>query len=123
MIEVRFRDAAPGLLLGHRCSLHPGPPGGHAVAHRILPDGDDSMDWCPRPESNRHDPGSRDFRTTSTFAAILPIAGCSWSAARLHRSLAALGARRLLSTPSRRCMSGLARRWLGYDRIQGFRRI
>lgn len=34
---------------------------------------------------------------------------CSWSGARLHHSLAAVGARRLLSTPSRPC----GRAWLG----------
>jgi len=32
---------------------------------------------------------------------------CSWSGARLHHSLAALGARRLLSTPSRFFQTGL----------------
>jgi len=36
-------------------------------------------------------------------------AGCSWSGARLHHSLAAVGARRLLSTPSR----AAAWAWLG----------
>ncbi len=41
---------------------------------------------------------ARDFLTTSAFAAS---ARCWWSGARLHLSLAALGARRLLSTPSR----------------------
>lgn len=45
-----------------------------------------------------------DFLPTSAFAAVLPRAGRSWSGARLHRSAAinrfAVGARRLLSTPS-----------------------
>ncbi|MNV17684.1 hypothetical protein D3C71_1084800 [compost metagenome] len=40
----------------------------------------------------------RDFLTTSAFAASAERR--SWSGARLHHSLAALGARRLLSTPS-----------------------
>ncbi len=48
---------------------------------------------------------------------------CSWSGARLHHSPAAVGARRLLSTPSQPYRPGLARRWLGYKSIQGFRRI
>ena len=34
-------------------------------------------------------------------------AASSWSGARLHRSLSALGARRLLSTPSLRSAAGL----------------
>jgi|GEM_PF-2936312 len=52
---------------------------------------------------------ARDFLATSAFAATLRNAGCSWSGARLHHSLAAVGARRLLSTPSR----ALAWAWLG----------
>ena len=52
---------------------------------------------------------SRDFLTTSTFAAALLNAGRSWSGARLHHSLAAVGARRLLSTPSQ----AAAWAWLG----------
>lgn len=52
---------------------------------------------------------ARDFLTTSTFAATLLTAGCSWSGARLHHSLAAVGARRLLSTPSQT----FAWAWLG----------
>src|SRR6478609_11905484 len=36
-----------------------------------------------------------------------PAQGCSWSGARLHHSLAAVGARRLLSTPSPIFQSGL----------------
>jgi len=56
-------------------------------------------DWCPRPESNRH-----ALRRGIFFPLRLsPPARwrCSWSGARLHHSLAAVGARRLLSTPSR----------------------
>ena len=52
---------------------------------------------------------ARDFLTTSTFAAALLNAGRSWSGARLHHSLAAVGARRLLSTPSQ----AVAWAWLG----------
>lgn len=48
---------------------------------------------------------------------------CSWSGARLHHSLAAVGARRLLSTPSR----AWAWAWLGVGSdalgIQGVRRL
>src|SRR3546814_5137287 len=32
---------------------------------------------------------------------------CSWSGARLHHSLTTVGARRLLSTPSQSCKTGL----------------
>ena len=56
------------------------------------------MYWCPRPESNRH-----AFRRGIFFPLRLsPPARmrCSWAGARLHHRLAALGARRLLSTPS-----------------------
>ena len=63
--------------------------------------------WCPRPESNRH-----AFRR----GIFLPLrlsppahTRCSWSGARLHHSLAAVGARRLLSTPSQT----VAWAWLG----------
>ncbi|KAG0892122.1 hypothetical protein G6F32_017463 [Rhizopus arrhizus] len=46
---------------------------------------------------------------------------CSWSGARLHHRLAALGARRLLSTPSPVTTGA----WLGVGsaRVQGVRRI
>ena len=54
---------------------------------------------------------ARDFLTTSTFAAALLNAGRSWSGARLHHSLAAVGARRLLSTPSEEPFG--SRAWLG----------
>ena len=43
---------------------------------------------------------SRDFPAASAFAAGAGLARRSWSGARLHPSLAAVGARRLLSTPS-----------------------
>lgn len=66
---------------------------------------------------------ARDFLTTSTFAAALCNAGRSWSGARLHPSLAAVGARRLLSTHFPCCRLGLARRWLGCRNIQGVRRL
>ena len=63
----------------------------------------------------------RDFHAASAFAAGAGrlVAGQrrSWSGARLHHRLAALGARRLLSTPSPLSRSsrarGLARRQLG----------
>jgi len=51
-----------------------------------------------------------DFLTTSAFAATVSTQ-CSWSGARLHHSLAALGARRLLSTPSEALYG--AKAWLG----------
>ena len=63
---------------------------------------------------------ARDFLTTSTFAAALLNAGRSWSGARLHHSLAAVGARRLLSTPSQSWNLGLARRWLGCEASRAF---
>ncbi len=56
---------------------------------------------------------ARDFLPTSTFAAALLNAGRSWSGARLHHSLAAVGARRLLSTPSQ----AIARAWLGVGSV------
>jgi len=43
----------------------------------------------------------------------------SWSGARLHPGLAAVGARRLLSTPSRP-EAGLARRWRGLVQPRAF---
>ena len=52
---------------------------------------------------------ARDFLATSTFAAALLDAGRSWPGARLHHSHAAVGARRLLSTPSQTA----AWAWLG----------
>ena len=63
---------------------------------------------------------SRDFRTTSAFAASLPRAEyCSWSGARLHPShvAVAVGARRLLSTPS----PADAGAWLGVGSDAGSR--
>lgn len=58
-------------------------------------------------------PFGEDFLPTSTFAAALLNAGRSWSGARLHHSLAAVGARRLLSTPSQ----AIARAWLGVGSV------
>lgn len=77
--------------------------------------------WCPRPESNRHDREVEGF--SYHFGFCRQRMRCSWSGARLHHSLAALGARRLLSTPSQALDLGLARRWLGCWNIQGFRRL
>ena len=54
--------------------------------------------WCPRPESNRHDREVEGFSYHFDFRR--QRRRCSWSGARLHHSLAAVGARRLLSTPS-----------------------
>ena len=54
--------------------------------------------WCPRPESNRHDREVEGFSYHFDFRRQRKR--CSWSGARLHHSLAAVGARRLLSTPS-----------------------
>ena len=55
---------------------------------------------------NRHRPcGPTDFRTPSAFAAAQEER--SWSGLSLHRGVAALGAARLVSTPSR------YRAWLG----------
>src|SRR5690606_8778658 len=55
--------------------------------------------WCPRPGSNRHDREVEGF--SYHFGFRRQRNRCSWSGARLHHSLAAVGARRLLSTPSR----------------------
>ena len=65
------------------------------------------VDWCPRPESNRHDREVEGF--SYHFGFRRQRMRCSWSGARLHHSLAAVGARRLLSTPSQ----ALAWAWLG----------
>jgi len=59
---------------------------------------DGSPNWCPRPESNRHDREVEGF--SYHFGFRRQRERCSWSGARLHHSLAAVGARRLLSTPS-----------------------
>ena len=54
--------------------------------------------WCGRGDLNSHGPfGPTDFLTTSTFVAAL---GRSWSGLSLHRCVTALGATRLVSTPS-----------------------
>jgi hypothetical protein len=60
------------------------------------------LGWCPRSESNRHAFKGGGF--SSRFGFRRPDRqhrSGSWSGARLHHGLAALGARRLLSTPSR----------------------
>jgi hypothetical protein len=58
-----------------------------------------SVQWCGRPDLNRHEPlGPTDFRTTSAFAAVQE--GRLWSGLSLHRGVSALGAARLVSTPS-----------------------
>ena len=65
-----------------------------------------SINWCGRSDLNRHRPcGPTDFLTPSAFAAAQH--GRSWSGLSLHRGVAALGAARLVSTPSR------LRAWLG----------
>ena len=62
--------------------------------------------WCGRPDLNRHRPcGPTDFRTPSAFAAAQD--GRSWSGLSLHPGVVALGAARLVSTPS------LYGAWLG----------
>src|SRR5271169_1728856 len=54
--------------------------------------------WYGRPDLNRHRPcGPTDFHTTSAFAAANRR---SWSGLSLHHGVAALGAARLVSTPS-----------------------
>ena len=56
-------------------------------------------EWCGRTDLNRHRPcGPTDFRTTSAFAAARLAR--SWSGLSLHHCVAALGAARLVSTPS-----------------------
>lgn len=62
--------------------------------------------WCPRPESNRYGLAAEGFSYHFDFRRRR-VKRRSWSGARLHHSLAALGARRLLSTPSRFFRSGL----------------
>ena len=61
--------------------------------------------WCPRPESNRYGREAEGF--SYHFGFRRQRGRCSWSGARLHLSLAALGARRLLSTPSPAIRPGL----------------
>ena len=60
---------------------------------------DGSSNWCPRPESNRHDLLKVEGFSYH-FGFRRQRERCSWSGARLHHSLSTLGARRLLSTPS-----------------------
>lgn len=69
---------------------------------------------------------AEDFLPTSAFAAVLHRAGRSWSGARLHHSAAcyrfAVGARRLLSTPSLIFRPGLGSA-LARTRVQGLHRV
>ena len=67
--------------------------------------------WCPRPESNRHALRRGIFFPLRLSPPPLPKKRRSWAGARLHHSLSALGARRLLSTPSEEPFG--SRAWLG----------
>ena len=68
------------------------------------------ISWCPRSESNRHAFKGGGFSCHFGFRRpARQVESGSWSGARLHRSLATLGARRLLSTPS----PVATRAWLG----------
>lgn len=66
--------------------------------------------WYPRPESNRQALRRGIFFPLRLSPPPSPKKRRSWAGARLHRSLSALGARRLLSTPSQAI---LPRAWLG----------
>ena len=67
--------------------------------------------WCPRPESNRHALRRGIFFPLRLSPPPSPKKQRSWAGARLHHSLSALGARRLLSTPSEEPFG--SRAWLG----------
>ena len=67
--------------------------------------------WCPGPESNRHALRRGIFFPLRLSPPSPPKRRRSWAGARLHHSLSALGARRLLSTPSEKPFS--FRAWLG----------
>ena len=67
--------------------------------------------WCPRPESNRHALRRGIFFPLRLSPPPSPKKRRSWAGARLHHSLSALGARRLLSTPSEEPFG--SRAWLG----------
>lgn len=58
------------------------------------------MNWCPRSDSNRQALRRRIFFPLRLSPPSCARAGRLWSGARLHPSLSAVGARRLLSTPS-----------------------
>ena len=67
--------------------------------------------WCPGPESNRHALRRGIFFPLRLSPPPSPKKRRSWAGARLHHSLSALGARRLLSTPSKEPFG--SRAWLG----------
>jgi len=69
------------------------------------------LGWCPRPESNRHALRRGIFFPLRLSPPPSPKKRRSWAGARLHHSLSALGARRLLSTPSEEPFG--SRAWLG----------
>ena len=69
------------------------------------------MNWCPRPESNRHALRRGIFFPLRLSPPPSPKKRRSWAGARLHHSLSAVGARRLLSTPSEEPFG--SRAWLG----------
>jgi len=67
--------------------------------------------WCPGPESNRHALRRGIFFPLRLSPPPPRKRRRSWAGARLHHSLSALGARRLLSTPSEKPFG--FRAWLG----------
>src|ERR1700730_16866158 len=76
--------------------------------------------WCGRPESNRHRPfGPTDFLTLYGFRRLssrVRAEASLWSGLSLHRGVrpmkaSAIGAARLVSTPSRGAF--VRRAWLG----------
>jgi len=71
----------------------------------------DFLDWCPRPESNRHALRRGIFFPLRFSPLPSPKKRRSLAGARLHHSLSALGARRLLSTPSEEPFG--SRAWVG----------
>ncbi len=82
-----------------------------ALAAWVLPN---ACYWCPRPDSNRHDLATEGFSYHFGFRRrplrLLDVRGLEHAFTLAVPSLA-LGARRLLSTPSRRCLypTGLVR--------------
>ena len=88
----------PAGLSGHREAANPG----CRFVRRRTPAKASVRRWeCPRSESNRHAFKGGGFSSHFDFhrPAGRSRAG-SWAGARLHHSLGAVGARRLLSTPS-----------------------
>jgi hypothetical protein len=75
--------------------------------------------WCPRPESNRHDPfGSRDFLTASAFAASASaVRGLEHAFTIVSRLQAPAVCS--LHLPANLSLRGLARRWLACLRHPG----